>query len=450
MCRRVASRRGRAARPAGVLENPRARPASRGRPATGDYITRARGSLKPAAPVLSSVPAPGSAASAGAAFATRRAAAAAPDAFAGTMTRLHVDARLAGHSGIGTYLREMLPRVVPRVAAWRPRVLTGLAQRGHVTALVGRDADVDAWDVAPLSVADLVAAPPGMEPSDLLWTPHFNVPLRSTCALAVTIHDLLPLTAPELAGYGRSLPVRAWARAIGERARTVLCISEFTRGEALRFARLDPARVRVTPLGVDRAWFGDADGAPRADPPTIVFVGLLKPHKNVARLLRAFARIRDRIPHRLVLVARHHDIRNVDRDALALARRHADRVELVEDIPFADLVARVRSAQIAAQPSLHEGFCLPAAEAMAAGTPVLAGRAGALPEVCADAAHYCDPASDDDVTRALTELATDPALRARLAEAGRQRAHAFSWDACAADTANALIAAMRALREAAK
>lgn len=387
----------------------------------------------------------------GAAVASRPAAATAPTAHAGPMTRLHIDARLAGHSGIGTYLREMLPRVVPRVAAWRPRVLTGVARRGLLTALVGRDAEVDAWDVAPLAVADLVAAPPGMEPHDLLWTPHFNVPLRSACALAVTLHDLMPLTAPELAGYGRSLPVRAWARAIGERARAVFCISGFTRGEALRFARLDPARVHVTPLGVDRAWFVPADGAaPRADPPTIVFVGLLKPHKNVARLLRAFARIRDRVPHRLVLVARHHDIRNVDRDALSLARRHADRVELVEDLPFADLVARVQAAQVAAQPSLHEGFCLPAVEAMAAGTPVLAGRAGAMPEVCGDAAHYCDPASDDDVARALFELATDAALRARLAEAGRRRAHAFSWDACAADTANALVAAMGALREEAK
>ncbi len=365
------------------------------------------------------------------------------------MTRLHIDARLLGYSGIGTYLREMLPRVVPRVAAWRPRVLTVLAQRGALAALVGRDADVDAWDVAPLSVGDLVSAPPQIASRDLLWTPHFNVPLRSAYPLAVTLHDILPLSAPELAGYGRSLPLRAWLRAIRERARAVFCISEFTRGEVMRLAQIGPARVHVTLAGVDRAWFPPMNGGPpRADPPTIVFVGLLKPHKNVHRLLRAFARIRDRIPHRVVLVARYRDIRNVDREALELARRLGDRVELVEDLPFTDLVARVQSAQIAAQPSLHEGFCLPAVEAMAAGTPVLAGRSGALPEVCGDAAHYCDPASDDDVARALLELATDAALRARLADAGRRRAHAFSWDACAADTANALVEAMGALREA--
>jgi glycosyltransferase involved in cell wall biosynthesis len=364
------------------------------------------------------------------------------------MTRLLIDARLVGHSGIGTYLREMLPRIVPRVAAWHPVVLTGTAMHSTMVGLVGRDADVDAWNVAPLSVADLVATPPGIGAQDLLWTPHFNVPLRSGCALAVTLHDLLPLTAPALAGYGRSLPVRAWLRAIRERAHAVFCISEFTRGEALRLGGLDPARVHVTPLGVDRVWFeAPADAPAPADVPTMIFVGLLKPHKNVARLLRAFARVRDRIPHRLVLVARHRDVRNVDRDALALAAKLGDRVELLDQMPFAELQARVRAAQAAVQPSLHEGFGLPAVEAMAAGTPVLAGRAGAMPEVCGDAALYCDPESEDDIARALLALGTDAALRARLAEAGRRRAHQFSWDACAATTAIALTNALTALRD---
>lgn len=367
------------------------------------------------------------------------------------MTRLVIDARLVGHSGIGTYLRETLPRVVPRLAAWHPRVLTGAANFRALFELVGRDADIDAWEVAPLSVADLMAVPHGVGPHDLLWTPHFNVPLRSACALAVTLHDLMPLTAPALAGYGRSLPVRAWLRAIRDRARVVFCVSEFTRGEALRLSQLDPARVHVTPLGVDHAWFAAEDAAPRApDPaaaPSMIFVGLLKPHKNVLRLLRAFASVRDRIPHRLVLVARHRDIRNIDREALALARKMPDRVELVEELPFAELVARVKSAQFAVQPSLHEGFGLPALEAMAARVPVLAGRAGAMPEVCGDAALYCDPQSEDDIARALLALATDAALRARLADAGHLRAHAFSWDACAAATAISLAAALSAQRE---
>ncbi|MCC6196235.1 MAG: glycosyltransferase family 4 protein [Burkholderiales bacterium] len=366
------------------------------------------------------------------------------------MTRLVIDARLAGHSGIGTYLSELLPRVVPALAAWRPAILCAAARRSELTARFARDADVVSWDAAPLSVADLWSSAPVAGPHDLLWTPHFNVPLRSLGALAVTLHDLLPLTAPALAGYGRSLPLRAWLRAIRGRARAVFCVSEFTRGEALRLAALDPELVHVTALGVDRAWHVAAEAAAsNAQPatPTMIFVGLLKPHKNVSRLLRAFARVRDRIAHRLVLVARHHGIRNVDREALALAAQHADRVDLVADLPFAELVARVASAQFAVQPSLHEGFGLPALEAMAAGVPVLAGRAGALPEVCGDAALYCDPLSEDSIAESLLLLASNPALRLQLAAAGRARARSFSWDSCTATTTLELTRALRRLHE---
>jgi glycosyltransferase involved in cell wall biosynthesis len=363
------------------------------------------------------------------------------------MTRLHIDARLAGHSGIGTYLAELLPRVVPALAQWRPAVLCNTQRAEALAERIGSNAEIVRWEAAPLSFADLLSAPPGVTPEDLLWTPHFNVPLRSRVPLAVTLHDLLPLTAPPLAGRGRSLPVRVWMRAIGTRARAVLCVSQFTRGEALRFSRLDPAHVHVTPLGVDPAW-RTVDGAPRnpAAVPTMIYVGLLKPHKNVARLLRAFLSVCDKIPHRLVLIAGHSGIRNIDEDALALARAHADRVELIEHIPFRELVARVKAAQFAVQPSLHEGFGLPALEAMAAGTPVLVGRAGALPEVCADAAFYCDPESVDDIARGLVELANDAALRARLAAAGLARSEMFSWETCAAATVGALEAALGTLR----
>ena len=369
------------------------------------------------------------------------------------MTRLVIDARLAGHSGIGTYLREVLPRVLPHLASWQPVVLAARANRDDLAARVGRDAEIEVWNVAPLSFTDLWSKPPRVGPHDLLWTPHFNVPLRGSCALVVTLHDLLPLTLPRLAGVGRSLPVRAWLRTIRERARVVFCVSHFTRGEALRLGDLRPDRVQVTPLGVNPEWFAglpkEASPAPAgASAPTMIYVGLLKPHKNVLRLLRAFARIRDDIPHRLVLVADHRGVRNIDSAALALAARLQPRVQLVEHLPLPELIARVQSAQIAVQPSLHEGFGLPALEAMAAGTPVLASRAGAMPEVCGDAALYCDPESEDDIIRAMLVLAGDSALRARLAAAGRARARTFSWDACAATTTGTLSAILADMHDA--
>jgi glycosyltransferase involved in cell wall biosynthesis len=271
------------------------------------------------------------------------------------------------------------------------------------------------------------------------------VPLRSTMPLAVTLHDLLPLTAPSLAGTGRAVPVRWWLRAMRARARAVCCVSAFTRDEAVKFGACGPGEATVTPLGVDPAWFAAAPSYHGGSPaiPTIIFVGLLKPHKNVTRLLRAFESVSAAMPHRLVLVAHHARVRNVDREALALIARLGDRVELIDDLPQDELVARVKNADFSVLPSLHEGFGLPALEAMAAGTPVLAGRAGALPEVCGEAALYCDPMSEVDIAQGLLRLAGDSTLRAQLATAGRLRAATFSWDACAALTAAALERALQ-------
>jgi glycosyltransferase involved in cell wall biosynthesis len=354
------------------------------------------------------------------------------------MTRLVIDARLAGHSGIGVYLQELLPRVLPQLASWRPLVLTRSALATDWTARFDGSIDVEAWDVSPLSVPDLFSAPPGLNARDLLWTPHFNVPLRRGVAQAVTLHDLLPLTLPDLAGRARAIPLRWWLRAIRQRARIVFCVSAFTRDEAIRHGAGEASRFEVTHLGVNREWFAPTPAPRNPSTPTMIFVGLMKPHKNVARMLRAFAQVRDRLPHRVVLVARHHGVRNVDQDAMRLVAQLGDRVELVEDIALPDLITRVRDADFALLCSLHEGFGLPALEAMAAGTPVLASRSGSLPEVCGDAALYCDPRSEHDIARGMLSLAGDAALRTRLAAAGRARAATFSWDACAGITASGL------------
>jgi glycosyltransferase involved in cell wall biosynthesis len=355
--------------------------------------------------------------------------------------RLVIDARMLDHSGIGTYLANILPGVLERCAALDPVVLTlpDLLQRA--AGLASSSAEVLPWEAAPLSAAEW-RSPPFGAAGDLWWAPHFNVPLRSSLPLVVTLHDLLPLT-----GSGgrwpphKRLAVHAWLAAVRRRARRVICASEFTRGEAIRLGRIDAATISVVPLGVDPDWAAGATPPAPASIPYLLFVGLVKPHKNLRRLLLAFEAIAPMIPHRLIVVGRHTGLRGVDAAALALARRLAPRVELVECLPRAQLAAMVAGAELLVQPSLYEGFGLPPLEAMAAGTPVLAARAGALPEVCGDAALYCDPGSAADIGRGIREALGDDQLRARLRARGRERVRAFTWRACAQATADLLLTA---------
>ena len=357
------------------------------------------------------------------------------------MTRLVVDARMLTYSGIGTYLQNVAPLVLARLQAFDPLVLllprdVGLARQGPLGGARHR-----VWDAAPLTLQEFRRPPRDLDRS-LWWVPHFNVPLRSPAPLVVTLHDLLPLHVGRgVRGFGKRVTLHAWLSAIRKRARRVLCASEATRLEAEAYAHLDAARLQVVHLGVDRAW-RPATAAHAVASPYIVFVGLLKPHKNASALLRAFDSIADRIPHRLVMIAKHEGLRDIDAPALDLARRMAPRVELHDSVEKAELIGIVAGAALLVQPSLHEGFGLPPLEAMACGVPVVAARTAALEEVGGDAPFYCDPHSPSDIAAAIVRVLGDAALQATMRERGLARAARLTWDACAGATADALAQAI--------
>lgn len=345
------------------------------------------------------------------------------------------------HSGIGAYLSNVLPGLLPRCSLLKPVLLAQTEHLARMRALAGAFAEVLQWRAAPLTLADLRPPPIGAA-GDLWWVPHFNVPLVSKLPLVATLHDLLPLNDASCRWPPHQrLAVRTWLRAIQRRARHVICVSEFTRQEAIRLGHLEDGRISVVPLGVDSGWAAGARPRAIGTPPYLLFVGLIKPHKNLGGLLRAFEAIAASIPHRLIVVGRYAGLRGTDNDALRQARRLAPRVELLESVSQSQLADLVSGADLLVQPSFHEGFGLPPLEAMAAGTPVLVARAGAMPEVCGEAALYCDPGSTADIARGILEVLGDEGLRARMRERGLERARRFTWDACAQATADILLAA---------
>ena len=159
-------------------------------------------------------------------------------------------------------------------------------------------------------------------------------------------------------------------------------------------AGLDPARIRVIPLGVSPERF--RPGTEEREP-FLLYPADGWPHKNHARLLRAFAQIRRARPElRLVLVGARLDA--------ALA---APGVEVRGYVSADELAGLYRTATALVFPSLHETFGLPPLEAMASGCPVAVSRAGSLPEVCGDAARYFDPRSTDEIVESVLDV-VDP------------------------------------------
>ena len=292
-----------------------------------------------------------------------------------------------------------------------------------------------AWEQ---TVLPLAAARAGL---DLLACPVAIRPLVAPCPTVVTIHDLIFLHYPT--GYPalKRLYLGALTGWSARRARAVIAVSAATARDVERLLGVPRERIRVVPNGVDTAAlrplptadvaaFRAAHGLPER---IILYLGTLEPRKNVPRLVRAFAAIRERTGATLVVAGgKGWFYEEIFRTVRALGLEEC--VRFPGYVPDAELPLWYNSAEVFAYPSLYEGFGLPALEALACGVPVIAASTSAFPEVVGDAGLLVDPESDAALAAALERVLTDPALAGRLRAGGPAHARQFSWDASARAT----------------
>ncbi|MER5895923.1 glycosyltransferase family 4 protein [Streptomyces sp. NPDC001876] len=269
-----------------------------------------------------------------------------------------------------------------------------------------------------------------------------GAPLVTTIHHPITVDRQLDLDAAE-SGL-RRLSVRRWyaftrmQKRVARRLPSVLTVSGSSQQEIVEHLGVRPDRVRVVHIGADTdLWSPDPSVA--EVPGRIVTTSSADvPLKGLVHLVEALAKLRTENPHaHLVVVGKRAEDGPV---AQAIERYGLqDAVEFVKGISDAELVGLVRSAQIACVPSLYEGFSLPAAEAMATGTPLVATTGGAIPEVAGPDGETClavPPGDAGALAAALGRLLGDPELRARLGTAGRARVLAnFTWARAALGTA---------------
>ncbi len=250
----------------------------------------------------------------------------------------------------------------------------------------------------------------------------------------VTIHDVNFLSAPGTydPGYTRYI---SWAirRALASAA-AVTTVSHHSRAELVRWFGADSSRVEVIHPGLDPVRPGAADRSP-LDEPYALFVGPIEPHKNVPLILRAWAEPELSRALRLVIVG-------------PPGRDHARVLELAQSLRPAAVVTgtvdRValdrwyRWASLFLFPSQSEGFGFPPLEAMQHGVPVIAARAGSLPEVLGDAALFHEPTDVESLIEAVKTALGDAALRSTLIARGHERVTVYRWE----DTAAAMAAVL--------
>lgn len=352
------------------------------------------------------------------------------------MINIAIDMRMVRHSGIGTYLRSLFPRL----RALRPAdrfCLLGLPERlQEQFGAPGAGVEHAPWQSPIYSVREQLRGPGCIGKGvDLLWSPHYNIPLLRRGPLVVTVHDTFHLAMPELVGgVHRRLYARVLFGAVAKKADAIICVSRFTADELVRLAGADARKIRVVPNGVDEAWFRLRRLRRPHSRPYLLFVGNVKPNKNLRRLVTAYESLAAGIEQDLVIVGQREGFLTADSQVAALAAKLPERVRFTGYVDQATLEQYFAHAEALVFPSLYEGFGLPPLEAMACGCPVIASRAASLPEVCGEAALYFDPREPAQIAAAIRRLVEDRGLRHELVHRGAERARAFSWDASAALT----------------
>jgi glycosyltransferase involved in cell wall biosynthesis len=302
----------------------------------------------------------------------------------------------------------------PDVAAALPTEVLPLSGRSRVARVVGEAT----WLARRTRGVDLVHHAGG------------TAPRRARVPYVLTLHDLQPLERDATHSAAKRAYLAHVVPPSLRGARRIVVPSAFVRTSVVARRDVDPERVVVVPHGVARHP-APTPAAPlaerhRLDGPVVLYPAITYPHKDHATLIRAFARVAAHHTDALLVLTGRPDRSEAEVLALVDQLGLADRVRRLDRLPDEDIAGLYELASVVAVPSTYEGFGLPAVEAMAYGTPVVAADATALSEVVGDAGILVAPGAVEAWAAALDRLLGDAGERARLAAAGRARAERYS------------------------
>jgi glycosyltransferase involved in cell wall biosynthesis len=287
---------------------------------------------------------------------------------------------------------------------------------------------------------------------DLLHSLGMVGPLRLRAAHVLMVHDLIWMRVPDPAQRVTQTVWRVVVPPVARRADRVLTLSDASRDDIARLLRVPRERIDVvapgggtgrgpvTPAAELRERFQLEDG------PLVLTVSAKKRHKNLLRLVRAMATVRERFPGAVVVMPGNPTPHEDELRAEAARLGIADALRLPAYVSPPDLEGLYQAAECFVFPSLMEGFGLPVLEAFERGVPVACARASSLPEVAGDAVRYFDPEDESEMAAALVELLADPPRRAELVRLGHERRARFSWRSTAEQTLEVYERALAARR----
>lgn len=350
------------------------------------------------------------------------------------MPKIVIDARMINNSGIGTYLQSIIPNLIKNyelILLCREKEIDGFTWMNKVNIIN--------FSKPIYSIAEQILSPVIIPECDIFLSPHYNIPILPIRAKKrlVIIHDVFHLAFNDQLSLVQKIYSKIMIYFAVHLSDHIITSSQFSKSEILKYININESKINVIYFGFNYDEYSNQ--AHNFEPVKkkynlqenfFLFVGNVKPHKNLYNLLLAFRIILEKeINLKLVIVGEYKKLINADKKSFKLLSENPllkDNTIFTGFIDKEELVVLYKNASALVFPSLYEGFGIPPVEAMACGCPVISSNAASLPEACGHAAIYINPNNVDNIAEKMITIISDSNLTSRLIEKGKENIKRFS------------------------
>ena len=354
------------------------------------------------------------------------------------MKKIVIDARMINVSGIGTYIKNFIPAIIDKNRLF---LIGDRSELEEFSWFSSKEKIIQA-NFGIYTIGEQMLLPFLIPACDVFISPHFNVPMLPVNAKRriVIIPDVYHISNAKTISLSHSVYAKLLVYMALKKSNTVITISHFSESEIVKYFPHFSNKLQVAYCGIDMSKFGVSVNQNHIEtiktkynlPDNyILYVGNVKPHKNLLDLIYAFASLIQEIENLfLVITGRLEGFITSDVRALEFIEnneRLKNKIVFTGYVKDDDLPVIYKLASVFVFPSKYEGFGLPPLEAMASGCPVISSDAASLPEICGEGALYFSPGNTDDLAKKVRLLLANGRERSKLIANGYENIKRFSW-----------------------